>query len=88
MKSTAVSILLPLHSLYGFCGFCVILISSSSMSVHKQWWEISKMNLFFQAVFHKDLVPVLALLQVQVLILGLSQKPADHRGSLQFELKR
>lgn len=44
--------------------------------------------LFFQAVFHKDLVPVLALLQVQVLILGLSQKPADHRGSLQFKLKR
>lgn len=39
------------------------------MSVHKQGWDISKMNLvFFQEVFLEDLVPVLALLQVQVLI--------------------
>lgn len=58
------------------------------MHVHKQWWDISKMNLFFQEVFQKDLVPVLALLQVQVCISGLRQKSADQRGSLEFELKR
>lgn len=50
------------------------------MHVHKQWWDISKMNLFFQAVSHKDLVSVLALLQVQVLISGLRQKPADQEN--------